>query len=177
MGEAFFTGWGVRTLAATEVALQPDVVPQRLDLAARQRHRSARDSRATGCAALAARILAGLFDASLFVDRYRMPELFCGFHRRTGEGPTLYPVACSPQAWSAGAVFMLLQATLGLSIDGPGRRITIKNGMLPEFLPQVRIEGLRIGNGSVDLVLERQPRDVGVQVERNDAKAEIVVIT
>jgi hypothetical protein len=63
-----------------------------------------------------------------------------------------------------------------LSIDGAARRITINNGFLPEFLPQVRIERLRIGHGSVDLVLERQPRDLGVRVERNDAKAEIVVI-
>lgn len=72
---------------------------------------------------------------------------------------------------------MLLQATLGLSIDGPARRITIRNGMLPEFLPMVRIDGLRIGNGSVDLLLERHSGDIGVEVLRNDAKAEIVAIT
>ena len=72
---------------------------------------------------------------------------------------------------------MLLQALLGLSIDGVTRRITIKNGLVPEFLQQVRIEHLRIGDGSVDLVLERQPRNIGVRLERNDAKAEIVVIT
>ena len=67
------------------------------------------------------KILTGLFDASLFVDLHRLPELFCGFVRRTGEGPTLYPVACAPQAWAAGSVFLLLQACLGLSIHGAGR--------------------------------------------------------
>ena len=174
MGEAFFTGWGVRTLAMHESRYNPmsyhngSIWPHDNAILGAGFARY-------GMRPAAARILAGLFDASLFVD-YRMPELFCGFHRRAGEGPTLYPVACSPQAWSAGAVFMLLQATLGLSIDGPARRITINNGFLPEFLPQVRLEGLRIGHGSVDLVLERQPRDIGVRVERNDAKAEIVVI-
>jgi glycogen debranching enzyme len=174
MGDAFFTGWGVRTLAVDERRYNPmsyhngSVWPHDNAILGAGFARY-------GMRAPAARILAGLFDASLFVD-YRMPELFCGFHRRPGEGPTLYPVACSPQAWSAGTVFMLLQATLGLSIDGAARRITIRNGLLPEFLPQVRIEGLRIGQGSVDLTLERHTRDLGVRVERNDAKAEIVVI-
>jgi glycogen debranching enzyme len=176
MSDAFFTGWGVRTLAATEVRYNPmsyhngSVWPHDNALIGAGFARY-------GMRPAAARILAGLFDASLFVDRYRMPELFCGFRRRSGEGPTLYPVACSPQAWSAGAVFMLLQAMLGLSVDGPARRVTIRSGLLPEFLPRVRIEGLRIGNGSVDLVLERHAKDIGVQVERNDAKAEVVVIT
>jgi glycogen debranching enzyme len=175
MDEAFFTGWGVRTLAAGEVRYNPmsyhngSIWPHDNALIGAGFARY-------GLRAPVARILAGLFDASMFVDRYRMPELFCGFRRRPGEGPTLYPVACSPQAWSAGAVFMLLQATLGLSIDGAARRITINKGMLPEFLPDVRIEQLRVGEGSVDLVLERQPRNLGVRVERNDAKAEIVVI-
>jgi glycogen debranching enzyme len=175
MGEAFFTGWGIRTLAADEVRYNPmsyhngSIWPHDNAIIGAGFARY-------GLRAPVARILAGLFDASLFIDRQRMPELFCGFRRRAGEGPTLYPVACAPQAWSAGAVFMLLQAMLGLSVDGAARRITISNGVLPEFLPEVRIEQLRIGDGSVDLVLERHPRDVGVRVERNDAKAEIVVI-
>ncbi len=175
MDQAFFTGWGLRTLAAGEVRYNPmsyhngSIWPHDNALVGAGFARY-------GMRAPVARILAGLFDASLFVDRYRMPELFCGFHRRPGEGPTLYPVACSPQAWSGGAVFMLLEAMLGLSIDGAARRITIHNGMLPEFLPHVQIQGLRVGKGSVDLALERQPRDLGVQVERNDAKAEILVV-
>jgi glycogen debranching enzyme len=175
MDEAFFTGWGVRTLAADAVRYNPmsyhngSVWPHDNAMIGAGLARYGRR-------APVARILGGLFDASLFVDRYRMPELFCGFRRRPGEGPTLYPVACSPQAWSAGAVFMLLQATLGLSIDGVARRITIKDGMLPEFLPQVRIEQLRVGHDVVDLMLERQTRGLGVRVERNDGKAEIVVM-
>ena len=58
---------------------------------------------------------AALFDASASMDAHRLPELFCGFHRRPGEGPTLYPVACSPQAWAAGVVFHLIQSCLRLS--------------------------------------------------------------
>jgi glycogen debranching enzyme len=63
------------------------------------------------------RILAGLFESSTCLDLHRLPELFCGFARRPGEGPTLYPVACAPQAWSAGAVFLLLRASFGLEVN------------------------------------------------------------
>ena len=65
---------------------------------------------------LAAKVLSGMFDVSTYVELQRLPELFCGFVRRPGKGPALCPVACSPQAWAAGAVFMLLQASLGLRV-------------------------------------------------------------
>jgi glycogen debranching enzyme len=175
LDETLFSGWGVRTLATTEVRYNPmsyhngSIWPHDNAIIGAGLARY-------GLRAPIERILAGLFDASLFIDRQRMPELFCGFRRRAGEGPTLYPVACSPQSWSAAGVFMLLAAMVGLTIDGPARRITITRGMLPEFLPQVRFENLRIGDGSVDLVLERHRHDMGVSVDRNDAGAEIVVV-
>jgi len=71
----------------------------------------------------AVRVLAGLFDAGQYVDLNRMPELFCGFTRHAGVGPIPYPVACSPQAWSAASVFLLIQASLGLAIDGLAGRV------------------------------------------------------
>ena len=72
---------------------------------------------------LALRITSGLLDLSSEVMFHRLPELICGFGRRPGKGPTLYPVACSPQAWAAGSVFMLLQACLGLEIRASESRI------------------------------------------------------
>src|SRR5205814_1662193 len=106
----------------------------------------------------ALRILAGLFDASLFVDSHRLPELFCGFDRRPGEGPTLYPVACSPQAWASGAPFMLLQAVLGLTIQASRARICFRRPMLPEFLDEVSLRNLRVGKSVVDVTLRRHER-------------------
>ena len=50
----------------------------------------------------------------MFLDSHRLPELFCGFSKRPEQAPTLYPVACAPQAWAAGAVFLLLQSCLGM---------------------------------------------------------------
>jgi glycogen debranching enzyme len=114
------------------------------------------------------KILTGLFDASLFLDLHRLPELFCGFVRRPGEGPTLYPVACAPQAWAAASVFQLLQACLGLSIYGASGRLTLTNPILPPFLEEVRISNLRVGKATIDLLFQRHPQDVSVRVLRMD---------
>ena len=81
-----------------------------------------------------------------------MPELFCGFERRSGEAPTLYPVACLPQAWASGSVFMLLQACLGLSVEARTSVVRFSNPLLPEWLPSVRIYNLEVGRGSLDLL-------------------------
>src|SRR6185503_4788148 len=114
--EDSFSGWGVLTVSAGE----PRYNPMSYHNGSVWPHDNAiigAGFARYGFIDGAARILAGLFDASLFVDASRLPELFCGFDRRPGEGPTLYPVACSPQSWAAAAPFLLLQACLGLSID------------------------------------------------------------
>ncbi len=171
--EALFSGWGIRTLATPEHRYNPmsyhngSVWPHDNALIASGLARY-------GFTDLAARLLGGFLDASLFMDLRRMPELFCGFPRRAGEGPTRYPVACIPQAWSAGAVFLMLQACLGLSIDAPGRRLSFSRAVLPPFLKEVRIENLAIGSGTLDLQLERHPYDVGVSVLKRDENIEIV---
>ncbi|HKW86823.1 MAG TPA: amylo-alpha-1,6-glucosidase, partial [Nitrospiraceae bacterium] len=115
LGKDFFSGWGIRTVAASEARFNPmsyhngSVWPHDNALIAIGLARY-------GLKESVLKIMTGLFDASLLVDLHRLPELFCGFVRRPGESPTLYPVACAPQAWSAASVFMLLQACLGLTI-------------------------------------------------------------
>jgi glycogen debranching enzyme len=127
----------------------------------------------------ALRIMAGLFDASCFMPLHRLPELFCGFTRREGEGPTLYPVACSPQAWASGAVFALLEAVMGLSLgfDRHSGRPTVRfhHPVLPPSLAHVRLVGLRIGDEEVDLELHRHETDVGVQTIRRSSMVDIVI--
>lgn len=118
----------------------------------------------------------GLFDASTFNDLHRLPELFCGFTRMHGHSPTLYPVACSPQAWAAGAVFMVLQAMMGVCFSPARPQIVFENPLLPPYLHWVRIENLQVAKGSVDLVLRRHPRDVGLNVERKEGDVQLVVI-
>jgi glycogen debranching enzyme len=120
--------------------------------------------------------LTGLFDASLFVDLHRMPELFCGFPRRPGAGPTLYPVACAPQSWAAASVFLLLQACLGLSIKGPLGQLVFSYPHLPEFLEKVQIRNLRLGKGFVDLSIQRYPQNVSISIDRREGNVEIITI-
>jgi len=103
-----------------------------------------------------------------------LPELICGFPRRSGKAPTLYPVACAPQAWAAGAVFLVLQACLGLSIHAKESRIYLRYPALPEAIEHVRIRNLKIGGASVDLAFERHAETVLVDVLRRTGDVEIV---
>jgi glycogen debranching enzyme len=117
-----------------------------------------------------------MFDLSRAVDLHRLPELICGFHRRTGDSPTLYPVACAPQAWSAGAVYLLVQACLGLRVDAAKRRIVLSRAVLHEAVEWLRIENLTVGDASVDLRLTRHAHDVGVNVLRRSGHVEVVSV-
>jgi glycogen debranching enzyme len=172
---ASFSGWGIRTLAATEARYNPmsyhngSVWPHdnALCAAGLGRYGLHRD---------AARILEALFRASQFLDLHRMPELYCGFERRAGEGPTLYPVACLPQAWASGAAFMALDACLGLSIDARAREVRFDAPVLPEFLPNVRLTHLRVCDATVDLMIERHPHDVGVTVLHREGTVKVTVV-
>jgi len=123
----------------------------------------------------ALQILRAMFDLSQAVDLQRLPELICGFNRRSGDAPTLYPVACAPQAWAAGAVSMLLQACLGLQVDGVGHRVTFAHTVLPEDIDWLQLRRLTVGNAVVDLLLTRHGADVGLTVMRRDGDLEIAV--
>jgi glycogen debranching enzyme len=129
-----------------------------------------------GLTQAALRLFRGMFDASLLVDLHRLPELFCGFPRRAGEGPTLYPVACAPQAWAAGAVYLLLQACLGMRISAPEARVSFTRPILPRFLREVRMENLWVGPAVVDLLLQRHRDDVRIHVLRRTGVVEVVTI-
>jgi glycogen debranching enzyme len=174
--ETFFTGWGVRTLADREVHYNPmsyhngSIWPHDNALLA------------VGLAGspakeLAVRIFTAQLDASAYFESSRLPELFCGFRRRDGKGPTSYPVACSPQAWSAGAVFMMLQACLGLTIDANLGQITFRYPQLPPSIERLAIRDLKVGAGSVDLTLYRYSGAIGLNLDRRSGKIDVSVLT
>jgi glycogen debranching enzyme len=123
---------------------------------------------------LLAQILSGLLDASSSVHLHRLAELFCGFNRRPGEGPTLYPVACTPQSWAAASVFLILEACLGISIDGGQAQIVFAHACLPESLERVRITNLWIGDASVDLSIQRFGESIDVTVSRKQGEIDVV---
>jgi glycogen debranching enzyme len=117
-----------------------------------------------------------MFAASQFLDLHRLPELFCGFPRRDGEGPTLYPVACAPQAWSAAAVYQLVQSCLGLSVSAAKRQVCFTYPLLPAFLRELRIHNLRVGAASADLLLRRHGDDVSINVLRREGDVEVRMV-
>jgi glycogen debranching enzyme len=170
----FFSGWGIRTLAATESRYNPmayhngSVWPHDNALIGYGAARYGRKD-------LTVMVLAGLFAAGTYFDLNRMPELFCGFDREPGEGPVPYPVACAPQAWAAGAVFLLLQGCLGLSVRQADRQIWLHQPQLPPFVPELRITNLEVAGAIVDLLLVRHGEDVGVNVLRRVGDVSVVV--
>jgi glycogen debranching enzyme len=175
MDDDGFSRWGVRTLASCEARYNPmsyhngSVWPHDNALIAAGFARY-------GFRDQVVRVMEGMMGASLFVDLHRLPELFCGFRRRAGEGPTLYPVACAPQAWACGSVFMLLAAALGLTIDAQKKEISFAHPALPEGLGEIRITNLKVGDSSIDLHLEKYPHDVGVTVLRRDGDVRVSVV-
>jgi glycogen debranching enzyme len=131
----------------------------------------ARHGETMGCE----RILTALFEASRAVDVSRLPELMCGFPRQVGEAPTLYPVACSPQAWAAGSVFLLLQGMLGLSINAEARQVRLRQPRMPSFLHALTIRNLRVGEGEMDLFLDHTDGEVIVRVLRRTTSVDLIL--
>lgn len=172
--EDMFSGFGVRTLSERERRYNPmsyhdgSVWPHDNAVIAAGFSRYGAPERA-------AEILTGLFDAILGIEDRRLPELFCGFRREGRHGPVPYPVACKPQAWAAGAVFLLLQAVLGLRIEGFERRVTFERSTMPSWLERLEIRGLALGEARVDLAVERGRYGVAVEVIDKRGDLEVVV--
>lgn len=173
-GKEFFSGWGIRMVAPSEARFNPmsyhngSVWPHDNAMIAMGLARYEFKPSAL-------KIMTGLYEASRYVDLHRLPELFCGFVRRPGGSPTLYPVACSPQAWASASVFLLLQACLGLTVQAQNSTIQLSNPLLPDFLQEIRITNLKVGQASVDLLLHRYPHDVGVDLVRRQGAIDILV--
>ncbi len=175
LSSALFSGWGIRTIATDEKRYNPmsyhngSVWPHDNAVIAFGLTASREKD-------LALKILSALLDLSIFTELHRLPELICGFSRRPGKAPTLYPVACSPQAWAAGAVFLALQACLGLTVDAKKSRVYLRYTALPEAITQVRIRNLKVASSSVDLALTRHAETVGVDILRRTGDVEIVAL-
>ena len=164
LSQEMFSGWGVRTVGSAERRYNPmsyhngSIWPHDNAIIAAGFSRYGLRSAATV-------VFDSLYETSRYMELHRMPELFCGFHRRTDAGgPTLYPVACAPQAWAAGAVFLMLNSSLGLDIAPAEPAIFLSQPCLPASLNKLRIDNLQVGQASVDLVFRRRAEHVDVEV-------------
>ena len=175
LAPGFFNGWGIRTVADTESRYNPmsyhngSVWPHDNALIALGLARY-------GFTDHIQRLFSGLFDAASYMDLRRLPELFCGFRRAKGKGPTFYPVACSPQAWACATPFALLQACLGLELDHRAGEIRFRHPRLPDFVDEVFIRGLRFGDGWMDILLRRHESDVSVNVVNKEGDGRVTII-
>ena len=149
----FRSGWGLRTLAKGQARFNPmsyhngSVWPHDTALAAAGMARYGERH--------AVAMLLGEIYGSAAHFQMRLPELFCGFVRETGEPPIAYPVACLPQAWAAGSVFLMMQSVLGLSIDAAEGLVEVNNPALPAGLDRLSITRLKVGDGVIDLHFQR----------------------
>jgi len=175
MHTRFYSGWGVRTVASGEARYNPmsyhngSIWPHdNAFLAqglARYGHKSGIHH-----------MFDGLVRATTYMEHRRIPELYCGFRRRPGRGPTLYPAACSPQAWAAGAPFWMLQAMLGLHFDHAARRILLINPDPPASAGRIIVRNLMLGDASIDFALCQDGKAVSVQVLRTRGDVQISLL-
>ncbi|APH57989.1 Hypothetical protein GbCGDNIH6_2158 [Granulibacter bethesdensis] len=150
---SFNSGWGIRTLGTTAPRYNPmsyhngSVWPHDTALCvAGMASYGERD--------VVSHITRDMFESAVHLGM-RLPELYCGFPRSPGEAPISYPVACLPQAWAAGSVFMMLQACLGLRINGWKKEITVDRPTLPYGLDVLHLKRLQLGDSFVDLTFQR----------------------
>ena len=167
----FFSGWGIRTIARREARYNPmsyhngSVWPHDNALIALGLARYGHQTKV-------GQLFKGMFDAATYMDLRRLPELFCGFQRGPRRGPTLYPVACNPQAWASATPLTLLEASLGLRIDAKAEEVRFVEPHLPAFLDEVVVRNLTVGRSSLDFSVRRQASGTSVQIlqQRGDAK-------
>ena len=175
MTKELFSGWGVRTVGSAEARYNPmsyhngSVWPHDNALIALGLARYAHVDEVL-------RILTAMFEASKHMELRRLPELFCGFPRRQGRGPTSYPVACNPQAWAGATPFAMLSAVLGLHLDAAGGRVRFVHPRLPDFLDEVEIGNLRLGSSHIDVLVHRRGGEVAVTVLSKKGPARVEVL-
>jgi glycogen debranching enzyme len=170
-----FCGWGIRTISSEAIRFNPmsyhngSVWPHDSALIAWGLAKNSFKDEAD-------KIFSGLFRADTYMELRRMPEVFCGFERRDGEAPTLYPHACSPQSWSAASVFLLLKALLGLEIDATKKQILFYYPSLPASVEWIKFEGLKVGDCEVNLHIQRYSNaDIGIQILSRTGDVAIIV--
>lgn len=166
LSESLFSGHGIRTLADTEVSYNPlsyhngSIWPHDNSLIAE-------GLRSYGQEAMLEKLAIGLFEVLETSDDFRLPELFCGFRKRGLEPPIPYQVACKPQAWAAGSIFLLLKSLLGMSLPLQQSHLTLRSPNLTSKLGSIEIQGLRIRDSELGL---RLFRSAGSTVVRSNLK-------
>jgi glycogen debranching enzyme len=162
MRKDMWSGWGIRTLSADH----PSFNPYNYQTGAVWPHDNsliALGMRRYGFAAEAAAVARDISAAARHFLLNQLPELYAGLQRDPSSFPVQYLGANVPQAWAAGASFMLLQAMLGLQQDAPRGRLYI-DPALPDWLPDVTLTDLRLGRRRFDIRFWRDGKNTFFEV-------------
>ena len=169
-----WSGWGIRTLSSETVGYNPigyhlgTIWPHDNGICAAGFARY-------GLFEEARRVAGALLEATMHFREARLPELFCGFDRDYSPLPVPYPVACSPQAWAAGSLFHMVSATLGMRPDARAKRLELLRPALPDWLSDLRLRNMRVGDALVDLAFDRETESISVEVLRRTGDLDVVV--
>ncbi len=175
MSPSFLSGWGIRTVADGEARYNP-MSYHNGSIWPHDNAMIATGFANYGLKQAAANLFGATCAAASHMDLRRLPELFCGFRRSRGQAPTLYPVACAPQAWASAAPLSMLQACLGLQFHPLLNRIVLAAPILPSFLDGVVLRNVELGPATVDFAVRRRGIDgVSLEVLRNEHGVEIAV--
>jgi glycogen debranching enzyme len=147
--EDMWCGWGVRTLSNKNPAYNP-ISYQLGSVWPHDNAFIAAGLKRYGYHQEANRVAEGIFAAASYFESQRMPELFAGIERQPESFPVPYPDANVPQAWAAGSILLLIRTILGLEADAPHRRLKVQPS-LPEWLPDVELINLSVGDATVAL--------------------------
>jgi glycogen debranching enzyme len=168
MAPDMWTGWGIRTLSADHPAFNPynyqtgSVWPHDNAIIAM-------GCKFYGFAAEAARIAHDISTAASHFLLNQLPELYTAFARDETTFPVQYIGANVPQAWAAGSAFMLTQALLGFLPDAPRNKLYV-DPSLPEWLPDLTVQDLRVGKYKLDIRFWREGEQTEFAVIRGDPK-------
>lgn len=175
MSARLFSGYGIRTLASDEKSYNPlsyhngsiwphdnSLIAEGLRFYKQNRHLQ--------------NLADGLFDVLATSEDYRFPELFCGFRRRGSEPPIPYEVACRPQAWAAGSVFLLLKSLIGISMTPQQDSFLFKSPLLPSKVGTLEIKDLQVRDTQFSALVHRGPRSCNVEIMRRTGPMEIMVV-
>jgi glycogen debranching enzyme len=168
-----FSGWGIRTLSSHHPAFNPFSYHRGTVWPVEQGTIGFGFAR-YGCWNELHRLAEGFFAATgLFVES-RLPEVIGGVQRDAEHPhPGIYPNSCEPQGWSASAVVMVVQALLGMVAVAP-LRLLVVDPHLPAWLPDVRLDGIRVGNAVIDLEFRLSGRGTAYRVLRRHGWVRVV---
>jgi glycogen debranching enzyme len=170
--EDLWSGWGIRTLAASHPAYNPfsyqcgSIWPHDNVLIAAGLRRYGLDAEAH-------LIAKAMFDAAGCLVSRRLPELFAGLPRDEASFPVQYLGANVPQAWASGAIIQLVDVLVGFEPHADTGELRIRPA-LPNWLAEVSVADLLVGEERVGFTIRRDA-DARYELEA-DSPASIKVM-